>query len=107
MSSTFQSKVAGKIRAFWIFVSSTVILLLGFAVWQMNSYIHASSQEADYQKQIAAITAQNDQLEVKLSQLNSLNHFDDYINSQKDSFQKVDVASIRYVALPGTQLAQK
>ena len=107
MSSSFQSRVAGRIRTFWIFVSTTVILLLGFAVWQMNSYIHASSREADYQKQIVALAAQNDQLEVKLSQLNSLNHFDDYINSQKDNFQKVDVASIRYVALPGTQLAQK
>ena len=107
MSSTFQNRVARKIRTFWVFVSVTIISLLGFAVWQMNSYIHASSQLADYQKQIAAITASNDRLEVKLSQLNSLNHFDDYINSQKDNFQKVDVASIRYVALPGTQLAQK
>ena len=107
MSSNSQKRVAKKIRAFWVLTSLTVVSLLGFAVWQMNLYIHATSQAADYQKQISGIAAQNDQLEVKLSELNSLGHLGDYISAQKDNFQKVDVASIRYVAMPGTQLAQK
>lgn len=107
MASNFQKRAAGRIKTFWIFSGLAVISLLGFAAWQMNLYIHASSQVADYQKQIASIAAQNDQLEVKLSQLNSLNRFGEYISSQKDNFEKVDVASVRYVALPGTQLAQK
>ena len=107
MSSKSKNNLARNIRTFWALASLTVVSLLMVAVWQMNSYIHSSSQEADFSKQIATLSAQNDALEVKLSQLNSLSHFDDYISAQKDSFQKVDVASVRYVALPGTQLAQK
>lgn len=107
MRTSLQNRVSRQIKTFWIFSCLTIILLLGFAVWQMNSYIHSSSQLADYQKQIATITAANDALEVKLSQLNSLNHFDDYVSAQKDNFQKVDVASVRYVNVPASQLAQK
>jgi len=88
MRNSLQNRIARQIKTFWVLSCLTTISLLGFAVWQMNSYIHSSSQLADYQKQISTIAAQNDALEVKLSQLNSLNHFDDYVSAQKDNFQK-------------------
>ena len=107
MHASFQKRAAKQIKTFWLFSCLAVILLLGFAVAQTNSYIHKNSLILDYQKQIAKISSQNDILEINLSQANSVGNFDNYVKNQEANFEKVEVASVRYVNAFSGQLANQ
>lgn len=107
MRSKTQKRITRQIKIFWFSTTFLAITLLITAVWQMNTYIHSSSQLADVKKQLANLSAQNDSLQLKLSQLNSLDNFNKYAESLKNDFEKVDITSIRFVSVPSSHLAEK
>ncbi|MFA6376494.1 MAG: hypothetical protein WCX69_03800 [Candidatus Paceibacterota bacterium] len=107
MSRQSKSRAKKEIKAFWAGSSLLIALFLGGAVLQINGYIHQNSLLSDSKKQITAITSENDVLEVKLSQTNSLENFNQYAVAQADNFEKVDVASVLYIHAANDQLAKR
>jgi hypothetical protein len=77
------------------------------AMLQISNYIHQSTLLGDLEKNVGAITVENDNFEVKLSQSNSLANFSQYAAAQAGNYEKVDVAAVRYVHAPSEQLAKK
>jgi len=75
-------------------------------VLQINAYIHQNSVVNNYKDQIARLSAENDEMEVELSQSNSLEKFNEYEAAQAGNYEKVDVASVRYIHAPDSQLAK-
>ena len=53
------------------------------------------------------MSSENDELEVKLSQSNSLDNFNQYEIMQAGNYEKVDVANVRYIHASDAQLARK
>lgn len=102
-----QSRIKREIKRFWMVASLAVFLLLAGAVLQINAYIHQNSLLNDSKKQVAAISSENDILEANLSQSNSLENFNQYEVAQAGNYEKVDVASIRYVQASNGQLAKR
>lgn len=89
-------------------LSSLVICLLLFAaIWQLNSHIHQNSMIANLKKEIAAIAAENGDLESQLAQSNSLNNFDRYRVAAAENYEKVDIAGVRYIYVSGSGLAKR
>jgi len=99
--------VKNEIKAFWAVSSLSIMLLLGGAVLQINGYIHQNSLLSDSRKQIAMISSDNDVLETKLSQTNSLENFNQYAVAQAGNFEKVDVANVLYIHAANEQLAKR
>jgi len=86
---------------------SVAAFLLASAVLQLNTYIHQNSLAKDYNKQITALTAQTETLEVQLSSNNSLANFNKYVEAQAVNFEKVEVEQIKYIKAFSDQLARK
>jgi hypothetical protein len=106
MSRQARSKIKKQVFTFWSVSSLTVFSLLAGAVLQINAYIHQNSVADDYKDQIAQLSSQNDELEAQLSQSNSLAKFNEYETAQAGNYEKVDVASVRYIHVPDSQLAK-
>ena len=106
MSRQSRSKMKKQIFTFWSVSSLAIICLLGGAVLQINTYIHQNSVANDYKDRITQLSAENDELEVKLSQSNSLAKFNEYEMAQAGNYEKVDVANVRYIHAPDSQLAK-
>jgi len=83
MRSKTQKRIIRQIKIFWFSTTFLAITLLIFAVWQMNAYIHSSSQLSDAKKRVANLSSQNDSLQLQVSQLNSLDNFNKYAESLK------------------------
>lgn len=107
MSKRSGLKLKKEIKIFWTASSLAVCFLLGGAVWQLNGFIHESSLLKDCQKQIALISSENDQLQAELSQSNSLENFNEYEIAQAGNYEKVDIASVRYIGASGNEFARK
>lgn len=107
MRLSTHSKLQTQIKFFWISALLSIIVFLGLAVTQVNGLIHDSSQFSGLKRQIASLSEENDGLEANLSMANSMANFDGYINNSQGDFEKVDVASVRYVTLAGGQMAKK
>ncbi len=107
MSKKFSKRIKKEINNFWFLSFFAVIFLVAGAVLQLNGYIHQNSLLSDSQKQVAAISAENDNYEAKLSQTNSLDNFNQYAMAQAGNYEKVDVASVAYVHATNSQLARK
>jgi len=106
MSRQSRSKKKKQIFTFWSLASLAIFSLLSAAVLQINAYIHQNSVADDYKDQISQLSAQNDELEVQLSQSNSLERFNQYEMAEAANYEKVDVASVRYIHAPDSQLAR-
>ncbi len=99
--------VKKEIKAFWSAAFASVILLLAGAILQINAFIHENSLLKDSQKQVVSLSSQNDALEAKLSQSNSLDNFNQYAIAQAGNYEKVDIASVKYVHVSDSQLAKR
>lgn len=106
MSKQTRSKMKKRFFGFWTLSSLAIFFLLAAAVLQINAYIHQNSVVDDYRDRISRLSEQNDELEYQLSQSNSLARFSQYEAAQLDNYEKVDVASVRYIHAPGSQLAK-
>jgi len=106
MNRKLLKKAKKEMRKFWTLSFFAVLLLVAGAVLQLNGYIHQSSLLSDFKKQIAAVSAENDNFEVNLSQSNSLDNFSQYAVAQAGNYEKVDVANVRYVHASSDQLAK-
>jgi hypothetical protein len=102
-----KNRVKKEIKTFWMASTLAIAVLLAAAVLQINNYIHQNSRLSDYQKQIASILADNDTLEARLSQTNSRENFDQYAIAQAGNYEKVDVASVRYIHASSAQLVKR
>jgi len=107
MSRQSRSKNKKQLRSFWTAASLAVFVFLGAAVWQLNAFIHQNTLLKDCQKQITALSSENDVLAARLTQSNSLDNFNQYAIAQEGNYEKVDVASVRYIHASGAQLAKK
>lgn len=107
MSSQPRSRAKREIKSFWMISSLAVFSLLAAAVLQINANIHQNSLLSDSKKQIASLSSENDVLETKLSQSNSLENFNQYEIAQAGNYEKVDVASIKYVKAADSQFARR
>lgn len=107
MNRRFVKNAKKEMKKFWSFSFFAALLLVAGAVLQLNSFIHESSLLSDSKKQIAALSAENDQCEVRLSQSNSLDDFNRYAAAQAGNYEKVDVANVRYVHALDGQLAKR
>lgn len=96
-----------EIKNFWRLCSLAIFLLFFGAIFQINSQIHQNSLLSGCQKNIASISAENDELEVALSRTNSLDNFARYQIDQIGNYEKVDLARVRYVRAPAGELARK
>ena len=106
MSKQARSKMKKRLFGFWTLSSLAIFSLLAAAVLQINAYIHQNSLADDYRGRIARLSEQNDELEFQLSQSNSLERFSQYEAAQLSNYEKVDVASVRYIHAPESQLAK-
>jgi hypothetical protein len=106
MSKQSRSKAKKQALKFWSAVTLAVFALFSGAVLQINASIHQNSVLDDYRERIAALSSENDELEVKLSQSNSLENFNQYEIMQAGNYEKVDVASVRYIHASDSQLAK-
>lgn len=107
MSRQQKTKIKKEIKKFWSAVSLAVFFLLSGAIFQIHTSIHQNSVLSDYQKQIAQLSSENDELQVQLSQSNSLDSFNQYEIMQAGNYEKVDVANVRYIHAADPQLARK
>lgn len=96
-----------EIKTFWSAAFLSIVLLLLGAILQINAFIHENSLLKDSQKRIALLSSQNDTLEAKLSQSNSLENFNQYAIAQAGNYEKVDIAAVRYIHASNSQLAKK
>lgn len=93
-----------EIKTFWLAAAVANLLFLGAAILQINAYIHQNSLVKDYQKQITAVSRENDRLEVALAQSDSLENFDPGRIARADNYEKVSVDAIKYVRISSNQL---
>jgi hypothetical protein len=107
MNRRLHKNAKNEMKKFWSLSFFAVCLLVAGAVLQLNGFIHQSSLLSDSKKQIALLSSENDNFEVKLSQSNSLDNFSQYMAAQVGNYEKVDVASVKYVHASGSQLAKK
>ena len=107
MSRKSRLKVKKNFKAFWASSFLTIVMLVGFAVLQINGYIHDNSYLADCAKQIKTLTSQNDALEANLSSANSMDKFDQYYTDQSQNFEKIGAESVKYIKVAGGQLAKR
>jgi len=107
MSRRRKIKIKKNQKTFWIMSMASIFCLLGGAILQLNDYIHQNSVLRDYELQSAALTADSDDLEVKLSTKNSLENFNKNVIEQAASFEKVEVEQIKYIKAPEEQLAKR
>ncbi|MFZ3074263.1 MAG: hypothetical protein WA093_04020 [Minisyncoccales bacterium] len=107
MNRQSRSRTKRETKSFWMIASLGVFSLLAGAVLQINANIHQNSLLGDSKKQIAALSSENDILEAKLSQSNSLENFNQYEIAQAGNYEKVDVAGIRYVQAAKEQFAKR
>jgi len=107
MSRLSRQKSKREIKKFWFASTALLFLLFAGALWQLNALIHQNSQLTDYRKQLGRISSENGALEIKFSQLNSLENFNQYAIAQAQNYEKVDVISVRYVHAPNEQLARR
>ena len=96
-----------EVMNFWLVSFFMVLGLLAGVILQFNGYIHQNSLLNDTKKQVAALSAENDNYEVGLSQSNSLDNFNQYVASQAGNYEKVDVANVHYVRASNSQLAKR
>lgn len=101
------NKIRKEIKSFWLLSSLAGILLLGAAVFQLNCHIHETSLLTDLEERSADILTENDSLEARLSQSNSLEQFNQYQVAQLQNYEKVDVAGVYYVRAAGGEFARK
>jgi len=106
MSKKSKIRLKNEIKNFWLASSLAIAALLVGAIFQLNSYIHQNSFLSDAQKKIVSISSENDILETKLSQTNSLENFNQYQIAQADNYEKVDISTVRYVHAPKGELAK-
>jgi hypothetical protein len=106
MSKKAKLRMKKEIKNFWLASSLAIAALLVGAIFQLNSYIHQNSFLSDSQKKIASISSENDVLEAKLSQTNSLENFNQYQIAQVNNYEKVDISTVRYVHVPKGELAK-
>jgi hypothetical protein len=107
MSKRSKLRIKKQTGLFWAASSLAIFSLLAAAIFQLNSYIHQNSLLSGFQKQVASISSDNDILEAKLSQSNSLENFNRFQAAQADKYEKVDIAGVRYVRAPNNELAKK
>jgi len=106
MSRQSKSKAKKATVKFWSAVSLVIFVLFSGAVLQINASIHQNSVLDEYRSRIAGLSSENDELEVQLSQSNSLDKFNQYEIMQAGNYEKVDVASVRYIHATDSQLAR-
>jgi hypothetical protein len=80
---------------------------LGAVILQINGYTHQNSLIKDYKKQVAAISRENDSLEVKLSQSDSIAHFNQYEIALAGDYEKVSVDAIKFVKKENLEMARR
>lgn len=107
MNKRTRKNIKKEIKGFWSLSFFAVLVLVAGAVLQLNGYIHQNSVLSDLKKQTASISSENDTLEAKLSQSNSLDNFNQYAVAQAGNYEKVDVASVHYVHASSDQLAKR
>ena len=107
MSRQSRSKIKKETMRFWSAVMLLIFVLFSGAVLQINASIHQNSVLDEYRTRIAGLSSENDELEVKLSQSNSLDNFNQYEIMQAGNYEKVDVANVRYIHASDAQLAKK
>ena len=107
MSKQSRLRAKKEIKNFWMVATLAIFLLLAGVVLQINGCVHQNSFLKDYQKQISLISTQNDALEAKLSQSNSLEIFNQYTVAQASNYEKIDVSQVRYVHASSDQFAKK
>ena len=107
MARLTHSKSRKQFKTFWAAAFAVNFVFLAGAVLQINNYIHQNSLLKDYQRQIASLISENDTLEARLSQSNSLENFSEYSVAQAGNYEKVDIGNVRYVTASGNQFAKK
>ncbi len=107
MSRKTKNRVKSAIFNFKAASSFLICVLVGAAIFQLNSHIHQNSLINDLEREIVAIAEENSVLEARLSQLNSMDDFDRYRVAQAENYEKVDLASVRYIQVPAGGFAKK
>ncbi len=107
MSKRRISKIKREIKNFWLFASLAGVLLLSGAVFQLNSHIHKTSLLAGLEKQLADVSSENNVLENRLSQSNSLENFNEYQVAQSQNYERVNISGVYYVRAAAEEFAKK
>lgn len=95
--------VAIFLKIFWIITSFSIIFLLAFYIFQVNSFTREVYLIENYEKKLTKFKKENEDLEIIFSQKNSLSNLTDYISTQK--FKKI--TEVKYIKILASPIAEK
>lgn len=89
--------------AVWLLVSLSVILLLAFYIFQVNSFTQERYSFRNYQRELAGLLAERENLEINFSKFNSLANIEDYLLNQ--NFEKA--SRVKYIQILENQVVKR
>jgi cell division protein FtsB len=96
-------KLRFSLKTFWIFSFVSIIILLAFYIFQINSVTSEGYLLQNYQKKLNQLRQENKILEINLAQLNSLGSVEKQI--ERLGFEKVD--KVFYIQVLENQIVTK
>jgi len=91
------------LRIFWILGSLSILGLLVFYIYQVNSYTREVFLIDAYRTNVKELSEKNEILEINLAQLSSLKNIEDFLTLH--SFQKV--SKTKYIRILESSVAAK
>ena len=99
----FPFKLKFNLKFFWIFSSILIISLFALYIFQFNNLTSGNFQIKKSQEKIKELSAENENLEIQLTKLNSLTSLEDLISSQ--NFEKIE--KIHYIQILDSQMVKQ
>jgi cell division protein FtsB len=91
------------LKIFWIASFILIIFLLGFYIFQVNNFVFQTYLIKNYQQELKKLSQENENLEINLTQKDSLKTIEDLIKEL--SFEKVE--KIEYIQVVGSTIVAK
>ena len=99
----FPFKLKFNLKFFWIFFFILTTSLFVFYMFQFNYLTSENYQIKKSQEKIKELSAENENLEIRLTKLNSLTSLEDLISSQ--NFEKIE--KIHYIQILDSQMVKQ
>ena len=93
------------LKAFWTLTIVSIISLLFFYIFQVNFLTKEAYLIQDYQKKLANLSLENENLEINFSKSNSLANIENYFSNQ--NFEKANPGQIKYTKILESEIVTK
>jgi len=103
INRSFPFKLKFNLKFLWIFSFLFIISLFAFYIFQFNYLTSENYRIKESQEKIKELSAENEDLEIQLTKLNSLTSLENLISSQ--NFEKID--KIHYIQILDSQMVKQ